>query len=33
MFMNDAIDLCREMETYHFWLIFEADLADPSTWK
>ena len=31
MFLNNAMDFCREMETCHFWLIFEADLADCST--
>ena len=28
MFLNNAMDLFREMETGHFWPIFEADLAD-----
>ena len=33
MLQNNAIELCREIETYHFCLIFEADLADRSTQK
>ena len=33
MFLNNTMDFSREMETYHFWPIFEADLGDCSTRK